>query len=56
MTRPGVYDPRLSRLKGSTMTAFNTVRFNVKPGRDQDFLDAPTRPSNETGRACGTPT
>jgi quinol monooxygenase YgiN len=22
------------------MTAFNTVRFLVKPGRDQDFLDA----------------
>ena len=22
------------------MTAFNTVRFRVKPGRDQDFLEA----------------
>ena len=22
------------------MTAFNAVRFHVKPGRDQDFLDA----------------
>ena len=22
------------------MTAFNTVRFNVKPGRDEDFLAA----------------
>jgi quinol monooxygenase YgiN len=22
------------------MTAFNTVRFSVKPGREQDFLDA----------------
>ena len=22
------------------MTAFNTVRFRIKPGRDQDFLDA----------------
>jgi hypothetical protein len=22
------------------MTAFNTVRFRVKPGREQDFLDA----------------
>ena len=22
------------------MTAFNTVRFNVKPGREQDFLTA----------------
>jgi len=26
--------------KGSAMTAFNTVRFTVKPGREQDFLDA----------------
>lgn len=25
------------------MTAFNTVRFRVKPGRDQDFLDAHKR-------------
>ena len=24
------------------MTAFNTVRFRVKPGREQDFLDAHT--------------
>ena len=24
------------------MTAFNTVRFRVKPGRDQEFLDAHT--------------
>src|ERR1700736_3466175 len=23
------------------MTAFNVVRFRVKPGRDQEFLDAP---------------
>jgi quinol monooxygenase YgiN len=23
-----------------TMTAFNTVRFRVKPGKDQEFLDA----------------
>ncbi len=22
------------------MTAFNAVRFRVKPGRDQEFLDA----------------
>ena len=22
------------------MTAFNTVRFRIKPGRDQEFLDA----------------
>jgi len=26
--------------KGFIMTAFNTVRFRVKPGRDQQFLDA----------------
>jgi hypothetical protein len=26
--------------EGVTMTAFNSVRFRVKPGRDQDFLDA----------------
>jgi hypothetical protein len=25
------------------MTAFNVVRFQVKPGRDQDFLDAHRR-------------
>ena len=25
------------------MTAFNAVRFRVKPGRDQDFLDAHRR-------------
>jgi antibiotic biosynthesis monooxygenase (ABM) superfamily enzyme len=25
---------------GSTMTAFNVVRFRVKPGREQEFLDA----------------
>ncbi|HEX5420241.1 MAG TPA: DUF718 domain-containing protein [Gammaproteobacteria bacterium] len=25
------------------MTAFNSVRFRVKPGRDQDFLDAHKR-------------
>ena len=25
------------------MTAFNTVRFQVKPGRNQDFLDAHER-------------
>ena len=25
------------------MTAFNAVRFQVKPGRDQDFLDAHRR-------------
>jgi hypothetical protein len=26
--------------KECIMTAFNTVRFRVKPGREQDFLDA----------------
>jgi hypothetical protein len=25
---------------GKTMTAFNAVRFKVKPGREQEFLDA----------------
>jgi hypothetical protein len=25
------------------MTAFNAVRFKVKPGREQDFLDAHTK-------------
>ena len=25
------------------MTAFNAVRFRVKPGRDQEFLDAHTK-------------
>jgi quinol monooxygenase YgiN len=25
---------------GCTMTAFNVVRFRVKPGREQEFLDA----------------
>jgi quinol monooxygenase YgiN len=25
---------------GPTVTAFNVVRFKVKPGREQDFLDA----------------
>ena len=32
------------------MTAFNAVRFKVKPGRDQEFLDAHRR-SSATGRA-----
>jgi hypothetical protein len=26
--------------RGKTMTAFNAVRFRVKPGREQEFLDA----------------
>jgi hypothetical protein len=29
------------------MTAFNAVRFRVKPGRDQDFLDAHKRVHQE---------
>ena len=32
------------------MTAFNTVRFRVKPGRHQDFLDA-HKNVHEIGRA-----
>src|SRR4051812_31926739 len=32
------------------MTAFNTVRFKVKPGREQEFLDAHTKkPMNWPG-------
>jgi quinol monooxygenase YgiN len=27
-------------MKGKAMTAFSVVRFRVKPGREQDFLDA----------------
>ena len=27
-------------VRGIVMTAFNLVRFRVKPGRDQEFLDA----------------
>jgi len=27
-------------IRGYIMTAFNTVRFRVQPGRDQEFLDA----------------
>jgi len=30
-------------LREAIMTAFNAVRFRVKPGRDQDFLDAHKR-------------
>ena len=29
------------------MTAFNTVRFRVKPGREQDFLDAHAKVDRE---------
>jgi hypothetical protein len=29
------------------MTAFNTVRFRVRPGREQDFLDAHKRVQGE---------
>ena len=31
---------RRARFTGVVMTAFNVVRFRVKPGRDQEFLDA----------------
>ena len=31
------------------MTAFNIVRFRVKPGRDQDFLDAHKQIGNWPG-------
>jgi hypothetical protein len=30
-------------MKGKAMTAFNVVRFRVKPGREQEFLDAHKR-------------
>jgi hypothetical protein len=30
-------------LKGDAMTAFNIVRFRVKPGRDQAFIEAHRR-------------
>ena len=29
------------------MTAFNTVRFRVKPGREQEFLDAPRKSASD---------
>ena len=40
------------------MSAFNAVRFRVKPGREKDFLDARIKnvPGRRIGRACGTPT
>jgi hypothetical protein len=31
---------RFSTSRGTTMTAFNAVRFKVKSGREQEFLDA----------------
>ena len=37
------------------MTAFNTVRFKVKPGREQEFLDS-HRMSMPSGRALSTST
>src|ERR1043166_6418481 len=33
--------------KGNAMTAFNAVRFRVKAGREQDFLDAHKNKRNE---------
>ena len=35
------------------MTAFNAVRFRVKPGREQEFLDAHKK-LKPTGPACVT--
>jgi quinol monooxygenase YgiN len=35
--------PPCPLVKGKTMTAFNVVRFRVKPGREQEFLDAHNR-------------
>jgi hypothetical protein len=46
------------------MTAFNAVRFKIKPGREQEFLDAHRkihaewpglRHVNMTREACGSP-
>jgi hypothetical protein len=31
---------RESAMEETEMTAFNAVRFKVKPGRDQEFIDA----------------
>jgi hypothetical protein len=41
----GLGQPGRARFKGRkhTMTAFNVVRFRVKPGREQDFVDAHRR-------------
>ena len=36
----GIFALRSLTRKGSAMTAFNAVRFKVKPGRDEDFLAA----------------
>ena len=38
------------------MTAFNAVRFKVKPGREQEFLDAHKTSSMPNGRDCATST
>jgi hypothetical protein len=37
---PDADSERSSLSLGIVMTAFNVVRFRVKPGRDQEFLDA----------------
>ena len=37
------------------MTAFNAVRFRVKPGREQEFLDTHEK-IPETGPVCSTST
>src|SRR5205809_4797906 len=33
--------------QGTSMTAFNVVRFRVKPGREQEFLDAHKKASTD---------
>jgi hypothetical protein len=39
-TDDGLEFPDPAHDRGFAMTAFNTVRFKVKAGREQDFLDA----------------
>ena len=41
-SKPG-YMPLHPTEKDMSMTAFNAVRFKVKPGREQEFLDAHAR-------------
>jgi hypothetical protein len=40
--------------KGQVMTAFNAVRFKVKAGREQQFLDAHNKVGPEVGLAPKT--
>jgi antibiotic biosynthesis monooxygenase (ABM) superfamily enzyme len=39
--------------KGHTMTAFNLVRFRVKPGRDEAFIEAHRRANTDLKGAKG---